>query len=190
MEANIGAFLDYVYEVYTSMRQHEIMLVYEGEITHQVTKAFAALAEQGMAKEEEEGSVQKLVYHVMVECLQNISRHSDGSGLVDASHAGRGIFLVRKGENCYHVTSGNLIENAKVPVLAASLEHINSLDKEGLTAMYKEQIKGGPLSEKGGAGLGFIDIARKTGQKLVYHFRPVDADTQFFILTSTIARTR
>ena len=48
--------------------------------------------------------------------------------------------------------------------------------------MYKRQIKDGRLSEKGGAGLGLIDIARKTGETLNYQFLPLDEDNYFFIL--------
>ena len=36
-------FLEFVYEFYQSMKAHEITLVYEGEITHQITKAFTSL---------------------------------------------------------------------------------------------------------------------------------------------------
>ena len=50
-------------------------------------------------------------------------------------------------------------------------EVITSLDKEGLKQLYKHQIKEGRLSNKGGAGLGFIDIAKKTGNKIHFHFR-------------------
>ena len=73
-QRQLSGFLEYVYEIYASMRAHEVTLVYEGEITHQLTKAFTSLAELDMAKSDEDGAVQKKVFHVMVECLQNISR--------------------------------------------------------------------------------------------------------------------
>ena len=141
-----------------------------------------------MAKEEESNSVQKKVFHVMVECLQNISKHADNFGSEDFLFAGRGIFMVSKGEEEYNVTTGNVIENSKIDELSRILDQINSLDKEGLKMLYKNQMKEGRLSEKGGAGLGFIDIARKTGRKLEYHFLPIDNESHFFILTSTIDR--
>lgn len=184
----VKGFLDFIYSVYSQMQEREITLVYEGEITHQITKAFTSLAELEMTKEEEEGAVQRKVFHVMVECLQNVSKHADTPGLADHKYAGRGIFLVSRGENCYHVISGNLVENDKVPRLQSGLDRINSMSKEELTALYKEKIREGTLSDKGGAGLGFIDIVRKTGNPLEYHFMQVDEEHQFFILTSTISR--
>lgn len=185
---NVKGFLEFVYDFYKSMKAHEITLVYEGEITHQITKAFTSLTESNMAKEDESNTVQKKVFHVMVECLQNISKHSDSFGSDDFLFAGRGIFMVSKGEVEYNVTTGNVIENSKIPELTKMLEHINSLDKEGLKELYKTQMREGRLSEKGGAGLGFIDIARKTGRKLDFHFLPIDEESHFFVLTSTIAR--
>lgn len=184
----VKGFLDFVYGVYSQMQEREITLVYEGEITHQITKAFTSLAEMEMAKEEEEGSVQRKVFHVMVECLQNVSKHADTPGLSDHKYAGRGIFLVSRGENCYHVISGNLVEQSKVEQLKASLDTINAMSKEDLNTLYKERMRAGTLSEKGGAGLGFIDIVRKTGNPLEYHFMEIDEGHQFFTLTSTISR--
>jgi len=185
---DVKGFLEFVYEFYKSMKEHEITLVYEGEITHQITKAFTSLTESNMAKEEENNSVQKKVFHVMVECLQNISKHADDFGTNEYLFSGRGIFLVAKGKNDYTVTTGNAVENTKIQDLKKLLEQVNSLEKEALTELYKKQIKEGRLSDKGGAGLGFIDIKRKTGKNLEYHFLPINDEASFFLLTSTIGR--
>lgn len=185
---SVRGFLEFVYDFYKSMKAHEITLVYEGEITHQITKAFTSLTESNMAKEAEANSVQKKVFHVMVECLQNISRHAEDFGSENFLFAGRGIFMVSKGKEEYSVTTGNVVDNTKIDVLSEMLDNINSLDKDGLKDLYKVKMKEGRLSDKGGAGLGFIDIARKTGKKLDYHFLPIDNDTSFFILTSSISR--
>ena len=171
------------------MKKNKVNLAYEGEITHQITKAFTSLTETNMSAEEDYNSVQKKVFHVMVECLQNISKHADQRSVV-SSKDGRGLFLVSKGEEEYNVTTGNVIKNDKVESLKKMLENINNLDKEGLKQIYKQQIKEGRLSEKDGAGLGFIDIARKTGEKLIYSFLPIDDESSFFILISTISRKK
>jgi hypothetical protein len=185
---DVKGFLEFVYEFYKSMKAHEITLVYEGEITHQITKAFTSLTESNMAKEDEPGNVQRKVFHVMVECLQNISKHADDFTSNDYLFSGRGIFLVSKGDDEYSVTTGNAVENDRIEELTNMLETINKMDKEELKGLYKKQMKEGRLSEKGGAGLGFIDIKRKTGKELEYHFLPISNDTSFFLLTSTISR--
>ncbi len=183
-------FIEFVFDFFKTMKQNKINLVYEGEITHQVLKAFTSLTESKMEKEEEGNMVQKRVFHVMVECLQNISKHADKLSDIEDNKEGMGIFMVSKGEKEYSVTTGNVINNNKIVDLKKLLEHINSLNKEELTELYKKQIKLGKLSERGGAGLGFIDIKRKTGEKLNYHFLPVNETSSFFIFTSTISRKK
>jgi len=181
-------FMDFAYGFYRTMKEHKITLVYEGEITHQLTKAFTSLAESDMSKGEESGTVQKRVFHVMVECLQNLSKHADDAGINDYLYSGRGLFIVSKDDHEYAITTGNAIENSKIETLKAMLENINSLDKEALNELYKKQMKEGVLSAKGGAGLGLIDIARKTGNRLEYHFLYINDSLSFFLLTSKIPR--
>lgn len=96
--------------------------------------------------------------------------------------------MVSHGADCYNIITGNVIKNEKVESLRNSLEHVNSLDKEGLSTLFKQQIKEGRISEKGGAGLGFIDIAKKTGNKIEYQFKELNSEVSFFIITTTIDR--
>ena len=183
-------FVDSVFEFYKLMKTNNVSLVYEGEITHAITKAFTSLTESAMAKTSESGSTQRKVFHVMVECLQNISKHAEevSSGVLHKEK--RGVFLIHKNDDSFGVTTGNVIANDKIENLKSSLDHINSLDKDELKKLHKEQMRGGALSEKQGAGLGFIDIAKKTGNPLEYHFLDIDDKASFFILTSNIKRKK
>jgi len=182
-------FLNAVMEFHKTMRDNDISLVYEGEITHSITKAFTSLTEKKMNDDEESGVTQRKVFHVMVECLQNISKHAENTS-ESYSKDGRGIFMVHKTEEVYKITTGNLIAEENVVDLRESLEMINGMNKDELKTLYKQQIRDGKLSEKKGAGLGFIDIARKTGSKLDFSFKKVDDNTSFFILTTVIERKK
>ena len=182
-------FLDFVYDFYSSMKAHEINLVYEGKVTHQITKAFIALAEAQMEEDEEASRVQRTVFHVMVECLQNISRHADEFETGETAYSGKGIFMVSNTDDAYCITTGNAINNEKIPGLEEMLHQVNELDEKNLKELYMKQMREGRLSEKGGAGLGFIDIRRKTGEQLDYHFLPISESVSFFLLTTLIPRT-
>lgn len=186
--ADTKEFLDFVYSFHKSMVNHNVLLVYEGEITHQITKAFTSLTETNMEVEEESHATQKKVFHVMVECLQNIGKHADHLVEGEITKDGNGAFLLSKTADSYFITTGNLVVREKIEGMIEVLEKINSLDKDGLKKLYKQQIKEGRLSTKGGAGLGFIDIAKKTGNKLHYTFIPVDDAFQFFVLSCQISR--
>ncbi len=186
MEKENQGFLEFAYQLYKTMKTNEINLVYEGEVTQEITKTFTTLTEKSLSKNAESNTVQKKVFNVMVECLQNISKHADS--LNDEDEERRGIVMVSKGEDSYNIITGNVIKNEKVPELKKSLELINSLDKEGLSTLFKQQIRETTISDKGGAGLGLIDIAKKTGSKLSYQFKELNQSVSFFILTSTIKR--
>ncbi len=185
-------YMKLIYDFHKEMLNNKFTLVYEGEITHQITKAFTSLAENKMDSYSEDASMKKKVFHVMVECLQNLSKHAeDNKGKINSGSAGNGIFIVgRLGDNDedYHVLTGNSVENSKVDELRALLEKINQLDKSGLKELFKKQMREGSLSEKGGAGLGLIDIARKTGEKLEFNFIDVGDNHSFFLLRTKISR--
>jgi hypothetical protein len=134
----------------------------------------------------EESSIKRKVFNVMVECLQNIVKHSED--YEEADKRLNAIFMIGKHQDEYIIMSGNPIYSKNVSVLQEKLDKINSLDKEGLKTLYKDIIKGTNISEKGGAGLGFVDMARKSGQKLEYDFTEIDSEVAFFSLKTTISR--
>ena len=187
---NTNNDFDFVYEFYTKIKESKITIAYEGEISHEITKAFSSLAESHIAIHNDSNSLQKRVFHVMVESLQNISKHSGEKFNPNSATDGQGIFFINKNENEYTVTTGNIIDKHEVPGLKLVLKKINKSNKKSLKELYKEQIKKGRLSEKGGAGLGFIDIARKTGQQLIYSFLDINEKKTYFVLTSTVSRIK
>ncbi len=182
-------FMDFVLEFHNTMLENRLTLVYEGEVNQSITKAFAALAEKNMNEDKETKKVSKTVYHVMVECLQNIYKHADHEETGLPFKPGNGIFLVGQDDEGYIITTGNVIASDKVPVIRGLIEDVNDKSMDEIKEMYKKQMREGRLSEKGGAGLGFIDIAKKTGNKLDYRFTEINELTSFFILKTRINRT-
>jgi hypothetical protein len=179
--------MNFIYDLHRMMMSQNLILVYQGDFTQESTKSILAMAERNLDSSGEESSIKRKVFNVMVEALQNIVKHSDE--LVDGqirSHAA--IFLIGKEKNRYSIMSGNPIRKGNIESLNKALEHINGLDKEGLKELYKEIIKNTTISEKGGAGLGFVDMARKSGEKLEYSFPELNAEYSFFCLKVNVAR--
>ncbi len=169
------------------MINKNLILVYEGEFTQDITKSVLAMAERNLESMGEESGIKRKVFNVMVECLQNICKHSE---TFDEETYGKttAIFMIGKHDSEYFITSGNPILSDSVAAISSKLENINSLDKDGLKQLYKDIIKNGRLSEKGGAGLGFVDMARKSGKKLTFDFEPINEHLSFFSLKTTIPR--
>ena len=186
-------YMQFVVQFHHMMLSKKITLAYEGEVTQEITKAFTAMTEKNLDKTEEDGKIKKKVYHVMVECLQNIAKHADddSSGSSDKLEDGlskTGIFVIGSDDKEYFITSGNGILNENIPALKAMLDSINALDQDALKELHKTKMRETAISSKGGAGLGFIDMVRKTGNPLEYHFEPIDGKSSFFLLKSRISK--
>ncbi|MBO7495909.1 MAG: SiaB family protein kinase [Salinivirgaceae bacterium] len=179
MSADIN-LIKSVLSLHDEMASNGFSLVYEGEFSHEVMKMFTSMAERDMDKSNEDKSVKRKVFHVMVECLQNMTKHSDDVDRNDG--VGNGLFIVGKKDGYWSVITANKILKEKIEGLKASIDTINGLNKDDLNALYKKQIREGSLSEKGGAGLGLIDIARKTGRQLDYQFLPLEDNENYFFL--------
>lgn len=179
--------MNFIYDLHRTMMSQNLILVYQGDFTQESTKSILAMAERNLDSSGEESSIKRKVFNVMVEALQNIVKHSDE--LVDGqirSHAA--IFLIGKEKDRYSIMSGNPIRKANIEKLKETLEHINGLDKDGLKELYKAIIKNTTISEKGGAGLGFVDMARKSGEKIEYSFPELNAEYNFFCLKVNVPR--
>ncbi|MCS7004297.1 MAG: SiaB family protein kinase [Cytophagales bacterium] len=179
--------MKYIYDLHRTMQRNHIILVYEGEFNQDITKSVLAMAERNMDAYGEDNNVKRKVFNVMVECLQNICKHAENYDK-NSNAKNNAVFMIGKQDMEYFITSGNAIPNSAVPEMRKRLDRVNSLDKEGLKALYKDIIKNGSLSDKGGAGLGFVDMARKSGNKLYYDFEPINQELSFFSLKTVISR--
>ena len=129
----------------------------------------------------------------MIEALQNICKHADNtsddsSDSLEEGLAKEGIFLIGNNENEYFITTGNQIPITDAIRLRGVLDDVNALDKDALKKRYMAKMESTMISDKGGAGLGFLDMAKKTGTKFEYYFEPLDDEKCFFILTIRVAK--
>ncbi len=183
-------YMHFVYKFHEAMVQQKLSLVYEGEVNQSITKIFAAMTENKMEESEDDLTTKKRVYHVMVECLQNICKHADELETGEPEIPGSGIIMVGRDQNLYTITTGNVVSNDKIDAISAVLSKVNSLEKDELKKFYKEKLRENKISDKGGAGLGFIDIVKKTGNPVEFHFEKLNDLTSFFVLKSSVNRGR
>ena len=180
-------FMKFVYDIHGSMIENNILLVYEGEVNQEITKAFTSLTQSKLDSDEQTNlSTKKRVYHVMVECLQNIGKHCDHVDSGMPITPGNGIFIVSRSDEGFSVITGNPVANSKIDEIKGMLDTVNSMDRDEIKAYYRKKILESRISEKGGAGLGFIDIVKKTGNRIDYHFQKLSDVTSFFIVKTFI----
>ena len=96
--------------------------------------------------------------------------------------------MIGKLDGKYSIFTGNYILNENINGLRRRLDEVNALSKEELKEYYKKVLNNGEMSLKGGGGLGMIDIARKTGEKLEYEFLEIDNKVSFFTLNIKVSQ--
>jgi uncharacterized protein YjfI (DUF2170 family) len=172
--------LIFAFILFKAMQKDNLSYIYRGRFTQNITDHILFLAEDNLEKEEQSSKIKKRVYSIMVECLQNVTRHQNDTQ--DNSIDNFGLFVIQKKDEKYFITTGNLVEKSSINNIRVLIEKINSLEKEELKNYYKEVLDAGSLSNKGGAGLGLIDMARKSGNKLSYIFKDISDDFSYFYL--------
>ena len=70
--------------------------------------------------------------------------------------------------------------------LKVKLDEINNLETKEIRNVYRQMLSNSEFSNKGGAGLGLIEMAKKTGNKLDYDFVELDNEFSYFILSKTV----
>ena len=113
----------------------------------------------------------KKMISIMIEALENISKYSDQftcNG--DEKNGFCPSCFINRNTNTIELITRNPVKNKDVEPLRTRIDNVNKRDREELKELYKTTITNGEFSSKGGAGLGFIEMAKTTGNKLEYSF--------------------
>ncbi|NNC83048.1 MAG: hypothetical protein HKN79_05680 [Flavobacteriales bacterium] len=172
-----------VYEIYDRMEKENIMLSFKGHLNQDMLHSILSVIEKKLEDFKTDNRTRKRVYHVLVECLQNLYHHSKQDPAKEESI----IVMVVKNANGYSVITGNYISSQDVDRLRSRIREINAMDAGELKNLYRKVLNNDTYSDKGGGGLGIIDIARKSEDKLDYGIVAVDEFNSFFSLNVKIA---
>lgn len=181
--------LSNIYELYKLLENEHSMLSFKGSITEKLLSTILQIMEGKLNDIEDSTKKRKKVYNVLVECLQNLYHHNEeihSDENTDSLFSDSAILIISKRDEQYEIKTGNYIELSKVETLENKINQINGLNKDELKNLYRSILMDGELSHKGTAGLGLIDIARKSGNKLNYDFLPVNSEYSFFCLNVKI----
>lgn len=177
-----------IYDIYKQLEERNVILSFKGIMTSELLTTILQIMESKMERFDERPKIKKKVFNVLVECLQNLYHHIDEDidDLDTDQNELNSLFMIAKTVSTYTITTGNYIKPNEVESLRGKLDLINGMSKEELKAYYKQVLNEGTMSEKGTAGLGMIDIARKSGKKLNYDFSPINDNLTFYGLSVKI----
>jgi len=161
-----------------------IIVYYKGNIDPDIINKVLDTVEEKLVRENEQSKLRKKVYNVLVESLQNLYHHVDRvpEDFDNRTYEKYGILAINKVKGGYKIVTGNFICSENVEKLEEKIKRINRSSHEEITELYKFILNHQRISSKGGGGLGLVDIARKTGNKLEYTFKEYNDKCSFFYL--------
>jgi Family of unknown function (DUF6272) len=177
------------------LHKHGVIFAYSGYVTEPVLSGVGEALKQKLTIDDADTKTLRSVFAVFVEQMQNIIRYSaekaqshppSSSPASELMEIRYGILTIGKEGSDYVVCAGNLVVRSDVDRLNAKLSKIRDLSKDELKTLYKEQLRAEPEMGSKGAGLGFMEIARRASKPLDFDFTNIDRDHAFFALKATI----
>lgn len=179
-------------EYYKMIKKFNIDIIYSGPLWSDGIEGIADTLKKRLEFDNLPLSASQSVFSVFIEQMNNMLMYSmekeqfgnDDDRKEDIS---KGVFILGTKNKIYFVQSGNVMKSESVEPLKNKIDYLNTLDKAALRKYYKEQIKHENTNpESKGAGLGFIEIARRASSPIEYLFTPLDDGFVFFSTFITI----
>ncbi len=126
----------------------------------------------------------KKLLTLMIEILENVLKYSDRFEVFVMDHPDyHPEFELILNEDGFVLTSRNPVRDKDQKEISRRINRINTSDEEELKKIYRDTITNGVFTEKGGAGLGFIEMAKITTNTIVFSFIPIEKGFSYFELS-------
>jgi hypothetical protein len=139
----------------------KIIVSHIGELDQRKINTLSSLVEAQLEHLKVSKTTTKKIFNVVIEVLQNINLHGENVGVDEIP---LNYLLVARNMNDFMVFAGNAVPNTIVNKLEDRLKRIQSFSTFELKKQYMDVLTNGSLSEKGGAGLGFLTMALKANE--------------------------
>ncbi|MCS6808598.1 MAG: SiaB family protein kinase [Bacteroidota bacterium] len=181
---------------YTAMTDKGIIMSFQGALAQSIIVEIGQTLRRKISAQHNESLSErtKLVKHVFaifVELAQNIMLYSAEQEIdISGKHSGVGLLVVSETHDRYCISSANRILREQREHLCRRCESLQSLSKEELRRQYNERRRL-PRSTDKGAGLGLIEIARRSDSPLSFACVPLPEHTHaLFMLSAYIDKPR
>lgn len=181
------AHKEYGFELYNEPPADSYEYVYRGHFNEGITNHILKLTETKLAKKHATRNLRKRISFVIIENLQNISRHQDIPET--AEKVENCLFVLQITPKAARIFTGNYIETKKQNALEKKLKKIKSMNSDEMKQLYQEILTDTKISKKGGAGLGLISLGRRTDGHIRYRFVPVNEKMSFFYIQNQLLIT-
>ena len=160
-----------------------VIFSFSGTISQNILSSIAETIEKELHTTGVSFSLIQNIFAVFTEQMQNIMSYSNERiCLGDNSFVSPGICVVGYDKNVghYYVSSANIVSQEGVPGLSEKLNKIIGMNKTELRQYYKELRRSGKETHGRGAGLGFLEMAKKSALPIQYTITQLDNNRSFF----------
>ena len=159
-----------------------VLVSYTGPLHEESGDAILLLAESAVAQSGAARKEMKRVCNVLIECIQNVHRH----GWIDENGEILLYLTIEHTPVGFQIQCGNIIDLDMAATLRSKLNNVNGMDHFELRKHYIEVLCEAGVSEKGGAGLGLMSMAKRCAGPIEYELTEQDNDLFLFTLTATV----
>lgn len=165
------------------MKKREIILEYSGFPTFSTIGRLLTLLKYKKAEKNINACIHKRMLSVMIEALENVYKYSDE--VFDNQFITKNFlpyFTITKNSEAFFISVSNPVKNEDAIKLKSKIDNVNKQKPDELKLLYRKTISNGKFNKKGGAGLGIIEMAKISGNKLNYSFEPINDEYQLYTL--------
>ncbi len=127
----------------------------------------------------------KRMFSILIEGLQNVRIHGEADPV---SNQQLGYLILASSEKNYKIIMANITTVDDKEKISGFIEKINNYSSAELKDTYRSVLSNEFLSQKGGAGLGFITTRMKSGNSLGIEFSELNDEYVLFSLEVTLDR--
>ena len=182
-----------IFQYNKMMMDNNITIIYSGPIWAEGLEGMAATLQNRLELDDMPLSAAQSIFSIFIEQISNLMMYSAEKVTFDhpADHknvaVSKGVFILGAQDKTYFLQSGNVVTNINADILKSRIDKLNTLDKQELRRLYREQAKAeNTNAESKGGGLGLIEIARRATSKIEYEFRPYGDGLSYFTMHVTI----
>lgn len=157
-----------------------------GEFSQDLVNSISTSVEEMMQESGDKKGPVKRMFSILVEGLQNVRIH----GEKDEDNKQVAFLIVTQYDEKYRIAIGNLIRNNNIDFVAQRIEALNNMEPAEVKEYYMEVLTNGIMSNKGGAGLGFITIAMKSKSKIDFETTNLDDELSCFTYQVDLVRKK
>lgn len=174
-----------LYRLREQFAESGMMMCFNGPFSHSIIEEIGHALRNHLTAESIARAAVMDVFAVYIELAQNVRNYLTLRELSQGDSASSIITIARWGDG-YAVSSGNTILKDDGPLICARIQEINGMSPEELKRQYKEQMRRDVAPDALGAGLGLLEIAKRSSAPMACSVQEIDSRQSFFSLTAYI----